>query len=519
MSDFDLVIRGGTVVTAADTVRADVGVRGGVIAAVAETIEDGRRTIDASGLLVMPGGIDSHVHLAQPSRESVMADGFESGTRSAIAGGNTTVIPFALQPRGHNLRAVVEDYHRKAEAQAYCDYGFHLIITDPTPTLLGQELPALVHDGYTSFKVFMTYDDMVLDDRQLLDVFDCARGCGALVMVHCEGYDAIKFMVERLERTGKTAPYYHAASRPELVEREAAHRAISHAELLDVPLMIVHVSGRQAMEQIRWAQQRGLKVYGETCPQYVALTADDLKGLNMDETGGKYVCSPPPRDRASWDAIWEGLRGGVFQTFSSDHCPFRYEDPQGKLSAKGRTSFRWVPNGIPGVETRLPILFTKGVVDGPHLAERVRRVDLDQPRQNVRALSPQRVDRARLRRRPRALGPEPQGDDPAGNPASWRGLHALRGARRHRLAGHDDPQRLGRDGGGSYPWRADGRPVPSPLALALRGPRRRPGRVRRSNRQSLAITRADRGRPPGARARRAEARRRWRRRFRDRAAA
>jgi dihydropyrimidinase len=364
LSDYDLVIRGGTVVTAADTMRADIGVRGGVIAAVADRIEAGTKTIDASGLLVLPGGIDSHVHLAQPSGQSIMADGFESGTRSAIAGGNTTVIPFALQPRGHNLRAVVEDYHRKAEAQAYCDYGFHLIITDPTPTLLGQELPALVHDGYTSFKVFMTYDDMVLDDRQLLDVFDCARGCGALVMVHCEGYDAIKFMTERLERAGKAAPYYHAASRPEVVEREAAHRAISHAELLDVPLMIVHVSGRQAMEQIRWAQQRGLKVYAETCPQYVALTADDLKGLNMDETGGKYVCSPPPRDRASWDAIWEGLRGGVFQTFSSDHCPFRYDDPQGKLSPKGRTSFRWVPNGIPGVETRMPILFSKGVVEG-----------------------------------------------------------------------------------------------------------------------------------------------------------
>ncbi|HLH49744.1 MAG TPA: amidohydrolase family protein, partial [Roseiarcus sp.] len=282
MSDFDLVIRGGTVVTAADTVQADVGIRGGVTVAVADRLVGGAKTIDASGLLVMPGGIDSHVHLAQPSGEAIMADGFESGTRSAVAGGNTTVIPFALQPRGENLRAIVNDYHTKAQGQAYCDYGFHLIITDPTPTLLGQELPALVNDGYTSFKVFMTYDDMVLDDRQLLDVFDCARGCGALVMVHCEGYDSIKFMVERLERAGNTAPYYHAASRPELVEREAAHRAISHAELIDVPLMIVHVSGRQAMEQIRWAQQRGLKVYGETCPQYIALTAEDLKGLNMD---------------------------------------------------------------------------------------------------------------------------------------------------------------------------------------------------------------------------------------------
>jgi dihydropyrimidinase len=256
------------------------------------------------------------------------------------------------------------EYHKEADGKCLADYGFHLIITDPSASVLGQELPALVEDGYSSFKVFMTYDDLVLNDRQLLEVFECARGCRALVMVHCEGYDAIKFMTERLEQAGKTTPYYHAASRPESIEREATHRAISHAELLDVPIMIVHVSGRQAMEQIRWAQQRGLKIYGETCPQYIALTAEDLKGLNMDESGGKYVCSPPPRDRASWDAIWEGIEQGVFQTFSSDHCPFYFEGSQGKKNPKARTSFRWVPNGIPGIETRLPILWSKGVVEG-----------------------------------------------------------------------------------------------------------------------------------------------------------
>ena len=365
MSTYDLVIRGGTVVTAADTVRADVAIRAGRIVAVAESLAGGAREIDAGGLLVMPGGIDSHVHLAQPAFGGPeMADDFESGTRSAIAGGTTTVLPFALQPRGAPLRQSVLDYHAQADGRSYCDYGFHLIVSDPTPSVLGQELPALVADGYTSFKVFMTYDDLVLNDRQLLDVFDCARECGALVMVHCEGYDAIRFMTEKLERAGKTAPYYHAVSRPASVEREATHRAISHAELVEVPIMIVHVSGREPMEQIRWAQQKGLKVYGETCPQYIALTADDLKGLNMDESGGKYVCSPPPRDHASWEAIWEGLRTGVFQTFSSDHCPFFYAGEQGKLNPKARTGFRWVPNGIPGVETRLQILFSKGVVEG-----------------------------------------------------------------------------------------------------------------------------------------------------------
>jgi dihydropyrimidinase len=291
-----------------------------------------------------------------------MADGFASATAAAAAGGNTCVMPFALQQRGTSLRRSVEDYRALAEGECHVDVAFHLIVTDPTPEVLGQELPALLKDGYTSFKVFMTYDDLVLNDRQLLDVFEVARRESALVMVHCEGYDAIRFMTERLERSGQTAPCFHATSRPEVVEREAAHRAISHAELVDVPIVIVHVSGREATEQIRWAQARGLKVFAETCPQYLTLTAEDLQGLDME--GAKYVCSPPPRDRASQEAIWEGLRQGVFQLFSSDHCPFRYEDAAGKLHPKGRTSFRWVPNGIPGVETRLPILFSEGVSKG-----------------------------------------------------------------------------------------------------------------------------------------------------------
>lgn len=362
--ELDLAIRGGTVVTASDTVRCDVGIKGERIVVLGENLR-APREIDASGLLVLPGGIDSHVHIAQPSGPGIeMADDFASATASAAAGGNTMVLPFALQQRGTSLRTCVEECRRKAENECYIDTAFHLIISDPTPEVLGQELPSLLKDGYTSFKVFMTYDDLVLNDRQLLEVFDVARREGALVMVHAEGYDAIRYLTERLEREGKTAPYYHAVSRPEIVEREATHRAISHAELVDVPMMIVHVSGREAMEQIRWAQSRGLKVYAETCPQYITLTAEDMQGLNMDMSGAKYVCSPPPRDTASQEAIWDGLRTGVFQTFSSDHCAFRYDSPAGKMHPKGRTSFRWVPNGIPGVETRLPILFSEGVVKG-----------------------------------------------------------------------------------------------------------------------------------------------------------
>ena len=367
MPEFDLAIRGGTVVTASDTVRADVGVRGGRIVAVAERIADAARVIDASGLLVLPGGIDSHVHIAQdPGPGIVMADDFASATRAAAAGGNTCVMPFAVQPRGGSLRGAVDAYRAKAEGQCHVDVAIHMIIADPSEAVLGQELPALVADGYTSFKVFMTYDDLVLNDRQLLDVFHVARRQGARVMVHAEGYDAIRYLSDRLERAGETKPYGHALSRPEVVEREAAHRAISHAELIDLPIVIVHVSGREATEQIAWAQARGLKIRAETCPQYLTLTAEDLKGRGEADpmAGAKYVCSPPPREASNQAAIWRGIQTGLFDVVSSDHCPFRYDDPAGKLNPKGRTSFRWVPNGIPGIETRLPILFSEGVSAG-----------------------------------------------------------------------------------------------------------------------------------------------------------
>jgi dihydropyrimidinase len=363
MAKFDTIVRGGRVATASDTVVCDVAIRAGRIVALGEDLGAADEVIDARGRLVLPGGIDSHVHFAQPSGPGiVMADDFESGTRAAAFGGNTLVMPFCLQAKGQSLRQAVKDYHAKAHGRCHVDVSFHLIISDPTPQVLGQELPALVDDGYTSFKVFMTYQDLALSDMQLLEVFSTARETGALVMVHAENYDAIRFLTERLERAGKTAPHYHATSRPIPVEREATHRAISLAELIDVPIMIVHVSNGEAMEQIRWAQNRGLKVFAETCPQYLVLTAKDLQGLNME--GTKYVCSPPPRDAASQTACWLGLQTGVFQTFSSDHCPFRYEDAHGKLHPNSRTSFRWVPNGIPGVETRLPILFSEGVMKG-----------------------------------------------------------------------------------------------------------------------------------------------------------
>jgi dihydropyrimidinase len=363
MPSFDTIIRGGTVSTAADTFSCDVAIRDGRIAALGHDLGDAVEVIDATGRLVLPGGIDSHVHFAQPSGPGiVMADGFESGTRSAAFGGNTTVLPFCVQQKGQTLREALKAYHAEADGQCHVDVSFHLVIADPTDQVLGQELPALVEDGYTSFKVFMTYEGMALTDMEMLQVMSVARRTGALVMIHAENFDAIRFLVDKLEREGHVAPYFHAISRPIPVEREATHRAISLAELVDVPIMIVHVSNGEAMEEIRRAQAKGMKVYGETCPQYLVLTEKDLEGLNME--GVKYVCSPPPRDKESQDACWRGLETGIFSVFSSDHCPFRYDDPAGKLNPKGRTSFRWVPNGIPGVAARLPILFSEGVSKG-----------------------------------------------------------------------------------------------------------------------------------------------------------
>jgi len=363
MSAFDTVIKGGEVVTATDRFQADIGIKNGRITALAANLGAAPEVIDATGLLALPGGIDSHVHIAQPSGEGVvMADDFESATRSAAFGGNTTVMPFCLQQAGQSLRQCLTWYHGLAEGNCHTDVSFHLIICDPTPQVLGQELPALVAEGYSSVKIFMTYEGLKLSDREILETLSAAKACGALALVHAENDDAIAFLRDRAELAGDTRPKFHASTRPIAVEREATHRAISLAEIVGVPLVIVHVSNRDAMEEIARAQARGLKVFAETCPQYLVLTAEDLDCAGFD--GAKYVCSPPPRDKASQDACWQGIETGIFDLFSSDHCPFRFEDDHGKKHPKGAQSFRWIPNGIPGVETRLPILFSEGVKTG-----------------------------------------------------------------------------------------------------------------------------------------------------------
>src|SRR6266699_1477401 len=362
MSDYDLVIRNVTAATAADTTVCEIGIKDGVIATLGRQIGSGEQEIDASGKLVLPGGIDSHCHIEQRSSAGVMcADDCYSGTVSAAFGGTTTIIPFAAQHRGQSLRQVVEEYHEAARPKAIIDYAFHLIISDPTEQVMGQELLALIRDGYTSFKVYMTYDLLQLDDGQMLDILAVARREGALVMVHAENHDMIKWLTARLLDRGLGAPRYHAVSHARLAEGEATNRAITLSQLLDVPILLVHVSAAEPIEVIRNAQTKGLKIYGETCPQYLFLTADDIAKPGME--GAKFCCSPPPRDHAAQEAVWTGLRNGTFQVFSSDHAPYRF-DASGKLPHGDRTTFKEIANGVPGIELRLPLLFSEGVQQG-----------------------------------------------------------------------------------------------------------------------------------------------------------
>ncbi|MGR3719915.1 MAG: dihydropyrimidinase [Paracoccus sp. (in: a-proteobacteria)] len=362
-NSFDLVIRGGTVATACDVFKASIGIRDGRIVALADDLPRGAEEIDATGKLVLPGGVDAHCHFDQPTSDgSRMADDFRSGPLSAAFGGTTTVIPFACQQKGQSLRAAVQDYHERADGKSVIDYAFHLIVTDHTEQVLGQELPALIRDGYTSFKIYTTYDDLKLNDRQILEVLALAKREHALTMIHAENADIIAWLTDQLERVGHTAPRYHAAARPAIAEREATHRAISLAEVIDAPILVVHVSGGEALNQIAEARHRGLRVFGETCPQYLFLTADDLNLSGFE--GAKHICSPPPRDGASQQSVWRGIQDGTFQIFSSDHAPFRFDDAKGKKVAGDKASFTHVPNGIPGVETRLPLLFSEGVVKG-----------------------------------------------------------------------------------------------------------------------------------------------------------
>lgn len=362
MSPFDLTVRNARIVTAEAEFSGDIGVRGETIAEIAPRLAPGLRDLDAGGRLVTPGGIDSHCHIEQLSSMGVMcADDWTSATVSAAFGGTTTVMPFAAQHRGDSLRQVATTYAASAARQAVIDYSHHLILSETDAVTLGTDLPELIRAGITSFKVFMTYDRLRLDDSQLLDVFAVAAREGALPMVHAENHDVIAWIARHLLDAGHTAPRYHALSHAPAAETEAAHRAIQLASVLETPVLIVHVSTPGAIAAIASAQRLGAPVLGETCPHYLLLTADaiDLPGME----GAKFCCSPPPRAAAAQEALWTALGQGVLGLVSSDHAPYRF-DSTGKLPQGEQTTFKQIANGLPGLELRMPLLFSEGVRRG-----------------------------------------------------------------------------------------------------------------------------------------------------------
>jgi dihydropyrimidinase len=361
MQELDLVVRDGTVVTATDSFRADVGVRGGRVVALAEDLPRAAAEIDAAGRLVLPGGVDSHCHIEQLSGMGIWnADDFHTGTVAAAFGGTTTVIPFAAQHRGQSMRNVVADYRERAK-KAVIDHAFHMIVSDPSEEVLRDELPALIRDGYASLKLFMTYPLLRLDDAQMLDLLSLARRERAMVSVHAENDAMIAWVTRRLLERGYPAPRYHAISHPRLAEAEAVHRLIAMAALVDQPIVVFHVTTTAAMAAIRDAQSRGQKVFAETCPQYLLFQASDLDKPGLE--GAKWMFSPPARDAADRAAIWRGVQNGTFQIVSSDHAPYRF-DESGKLAKGPNPSFKQIANGIPGIELRLPLLFSEGVGNG-----------------------------------------------------------------------------------------------------------------------------------------------------------
>ena len=358
----DLTIRGGRIASEGRVIDGDVGIRDGRVVEIGRGLAPGRRDIDAAGRWVLPGGVDSHCHVEQRSGMGMMcADDFYSATVSAAFGGTTTILPFAAQHRGMSVPEVLEDYSQRAAEKAVIDYGFHLILANPDERTLREDLPKAIREGITSLKVYMTYDQMKLEDAQLLDVLALARRERALVMVHAENHDMIKWLAQRLVEQGHTAPRFHGVAHDPLAETEAAFRAIAMSRLVDVPVLLVHVSGGETIELIRQAQRLGANVLAESCPQYLFLTAEDMDRPGME--GAKYCCSPPPRDVDSQEAVWRGLLDGTLLTYSSDHAPYRF-DGSGKLPKGDATTFKEMANGVPGIELRLPLLFSEGFLAG-----------------------------------------------------------------------------------------------------------------------------------------------------------
>src|SRR5467141_3036933 len=357
---FDMIIGNGCVVTATDTYMADVAISDGKIAVIGRDLlrENATKVLDASGKYVFPGGIDVHTHLDMPFGGTTSADDFETGTRAAAFGGTTTLIDFAIQYRGQTLRTAFDTWMQKASGKAVCDYSFHCIITELADAQL-QEMNALVREGVTSFKLFMAYPGVfMLDDGSIFKAFRTTAKNGGLVCMHAENGNAIDVIVQQALAEGKKAPKYHALTRPTTAESEATARAIALAEMAGAPVYIVHLSCNEALEKVREARDRGLPVYAETCPQYLYLSLENFDVPGFE--GAKYVFTPPLREKWHQEKLWNGLKSDHLQVVSTDHCPFCFKE-QKEL---GRNDFTKIPNGGPGVEHRMSLIYSGGVAAG-----------------------------------------------------------------------------------------------------------------------------------------------------------
>jgi len=357
---FDTVVRNGTVVTATDTFPSDVGIAGGKITAIGQAlpIENATKTMDAAGMLVMPGGIDAHTHLDMPFGGTTSADDFESGTIAAAFGGTTTLIDFAIQQKGQSLRQAFETWMKKADRKAAIDYAFHCIITDLGSSQL-EEMGALIREGVSSFKLFMAYPGVLMvDDATIFRAMSQASKHGGLICMHAENGGVIDVIVQKALAEGKRSPKYHALTRPTTAEGEATARAIALAEMAGSPVYIVHLSCNDALEKVREARDRGVPAYAETCPQYLYLSLDKMDAPGFE--GAKYVFTPPLREKWHQEKLWQGLAHDTLQVVSTDHCPFCMKE-QKEL---GKDDFTKIPNGGPGIEHRLSLIYSGGVHGG-----------------------------------------------------------------------------------------------------------------------------------------------------------
>ncbi|HLZ43086.1 MAG TPA: dihydropyrimidinase [Candidatus Sulfotelmatobacter sp.] len=363
---FDTIIRNGSVVTATDTYVADIAIANGKIAAIGANLptQNAAEILDASNKLVMPGGIDVHTHLDMPFGGTTSADDFETGTRAAAFGGTTTLIDFAIQYKGQPLRQAFDTWMSKAAGKAVCDYAFHCIVTDVSGGQLA-EMNDLVREGVTSFKLFMAYPGVfMLDDGSIFKALQTTAKNGGLVCMHAENGSAIDVIVQQALAEGKKAPKYHALTRPTTAEAEATARAIALAEMAGAPIYIVHLSCNEALEKVREARDRGLPVYAETCPQYLYLSIENFDAPGFE--GAKYVFTPPLREKWHQERLWNGLKRDHLQVVSTDHCPFCFKE-QKEL---GRDDFTKIPNGGPGVEHRMSLIYSGGVAAGRFNANR-----------------------------------------------------------------------------------------------------------------------------------------------------